>query len=148
MTITSEKADGTRELLTPSLFGKLTSRVMADDDLDRDAAERIVEQTLAFLVTCARCPDVRLSPSEAVDAGWHAFILHTRDYAEFCDRVAGRFIHHRPNDPGETAAERQAIGITIAAMRGAGLRVDTGLWVPRAECSQCYQGCADDPRGA
>jgi hypothetical protein len=30
----------------------------------------------------------------------------------------------------------------------AGLPVDPRLWVPRAECSQCYQGCADDPKGA
>ena len=65
-----------------------------------------------------------------------------------CDRIAGRFIHHRPSDPGKAAAEQQAIGVTIAAMRDAGLPVDPGLWVPRAECSQCYQGCADDPKGA
>lgn len=76
-----------------------------------------------------------------------AFILHTADYAEFCDRIAGRFIHHRPNGPDE-AAPRQGIGVTIAAIRDAGLDVDPDLWVPRAECSQCYQGCADDPKGA
>ena len=36
-----------------------------------------------------------------MDKGWHAFILHTADYAEFCDRVARRFIHHLPDAPGE-----------------------------------------------
>jgi hypothetical protein len=28
------------------------------------------------------------------DPGWHTFVLHTRDYREFCRRVAGRFIDH------------------------------------------------------
>jgi anti-sigma regulatory factor (Ser/Thr protein kinase) len=137
-----------QELIAPDLFCKLTYRVMADDGHDEDTAERIIEQTLAFLTACARYPDWHLSPSETVDAGWHAFILHTADYAEFCDRIAGRFIHHRPNGPGGAASEQQAIGATIAAMRDAGLAVDPDLWVPRIACSQCYQGCTDDPKGA
>jgi hypothetical protein len=137
-----------RELVTPGLFSKLACQVAADEGHDQDTAERIVEQALAFLMACARYPDGHLSPSETVDAGWHAFILHTADYAEFCDRIAGRFIHHRPNDPGEGTLGQQAIGVTIAALRHAGLPVDPDLWVPRAACSQCYQGCADDPKGA
>ena len=149
MTITPEKAGSPRDLISTGLFEKLTLCVMAnDDDLHPDTAERIVEQALAFLVACAHYPDGHLSPSQTVDAGWHAFILHTRDYAEFCQRVAGRFIHHRPSDPGESAREQQAIGVTITAMRDIGLPVYPDLWVPRAECSQCYQGCADDPKGA
>jgi anti-sigma regulatory factor (Ser/Thr protein kinase) len=109
-----------RELIAPSLFSKLACRVAAVDGYDQGTAERIVEQALAFLVACARYPDGHLSPSETVDAGWHAFILHTVDYAEFCQRVTGRFIHHRPNAPGEATSEQQAIGVTIAAMRAAG----------------------------
>jgi hypothetical protein len=31
---------------------------------------------------------------------WHALILFTRRYAEFCD-ILGRFIHHRPRVRGE-----------------------------------------------
>jgi hypothetical protein len=149
MTIAAEKTSSPRDLISTDLLEKLALRVMANDDgLDPDTAERIVEQALAFLMACAHYPDGHLSPSQTVDAGWHAFILHTRDYAEFCQRVAGRFIHHRPNDPGEPVGEQQAIGVTIAAMRDIGLTVDPNLWVPRAQCSQCYQGCADDPNGA
>lgn len=137
-----------RELIDPGLFGTLTKRVTAEAGVDQGTAEAIVEQALAFLVACARNPGDHLVPSELVDVGWHAFLLHTREYAEFCARVAGRFIHHRPADPGQAQPHLEAIGATIAAMRAAGLPVDPALWVPRAECSQCYQGCADDPRGA
>jgi len=62
--------------------------------------------------------------------------------------VAGRFIHHRPDGPGEESSGQAAVGVTITAMRDAGLPVDADLWVPRSACSQCYQGCADDPKGA
>ncbi|MET7298339.1 phosphotransferase [Embleya sp. NPDC005575] len=31
-------------------------------------------------------------PSALIDVGWHAWVLHTVDYAEYCDRI-GRFVH-------------------------------------------------------
>jgi hypothetical protein len=42
-------------------------------------------------------PSARLSmPSVLVDDMWHKFLLHTRDYAAFCDAAFGRFLHHEP----------------------------------------------------
>lgn len=44
--------------------------------------------------------------SPDVDDAWHALILDTREYAEFCERNFGRFIHHRPlrsSEPEESA---------------------------------------------
>src|SRR4026207_1044491 len=35
--------------------------------------------------------------SPEVDEVWHTFILFTREYAEFCHRICGAMIHHRPN---------------------------------------------------
>ena len=35
--------------------------------------------------------------SADVDEIWHNFILFTREYAEFCERICGEMIHHRPN---------------------------------------------------
>ena len=35
-------------------------------------------------------------PSKEVDEIWHTFILFTREYMSFCERVAGEFIHHCP----------------------------------------------------
>lgn len=34
-----------------------------------------------------------------LDEYWHVFILHTRDYAAFCDAHFGFFIHHSPGSP-------------------------------------------------
>ena len=35
-------------------------------------------------------------PSRVVDDLWHAFILHTRTYQQFCNQTFGRFLHHTP----------------------------------------------------
>lgn len=35
-------------------------------------------------------------PSQVVDDAWHAFILFTRGYQQFCRRAFGRFLHHTP----------------------------------------------------
>lgn len=35
-------------------------------------------------------------PSQVVDDAWHAFILFTRAYDQFCRQAFGRFLHHTP----------------------------------------------------
>jgi hypothetical protein len=151
MTVITDRAPlGLHDLdsLIPSaLFDRLAGRVERDADVDRPLAERIVRQALAFLVACARDTGSPLAPSRTVDAGWHAFILHTREYADFCDRLAGRFIHHAPDeesgvDRTEAAARTVA---TVDVMRRIGLPVDEDLWTGHeaacsSECQRCCQG--------
>jgi hypothetical protein len=96
-----------RELVSASMFDRLTRRVMVDHGTDQTAAEQVTDQALAFLQACALDPAAGLAPSAGVDKGWHAFILHTADYAEFCQRVAGRFIHHLPAEPGDRGQRRR-----------------------------------------
>ena len=35
-------------------------------------------------------------PSKVVDDAWHEFILHTKEYQDFCEGAFGRFLHHTP----------------------------------------------------
>lgn len=135
-------------LVTPELFDRLAGRIVKDEDIAEDRAARIMDQALAFLATCATT-DFPLSPSDNVDIGWHTFVLHTRDYADFCHQVAGRFIHHVPLDADPTThgeAARAAIDRTVHAISGAGFVIDAELWQPSAvSCSQCHAGCTDSP---
>lgn len=121
----SPTARAGRELVSPALFAKLAARVVTDDGLPLDRAERVVDQALAFLGACAVASE-RLVPSVQVDPGWHAFVLHTREYAEFCERIAGRFLHHDPTDPGDGQAA--GVAATVAAIHAAGFAVDPPLW--------------------
>ncbi|MGW6583460.1 glycine-rich domain-containing protein [Streptomyces globisporus] len=153
MTIALERPVGTTDpatLVAPEVMERLAARITKDHpDTDLPTARRIIGQAAAFLAASAALPGAELSPSKAVDVGWHTFILHTVDYAEFCERVAGRFIHHVPTSDAETgegsAAARQR---TLDAITAAGYRIDHELWPDAAkmgDCSQCHAGCSDSP---
>jgi len=61
---------------------------------DADLVERGFRQ---FFMACARSNGKYVAmPSKAVDAYWHALILDTKSYAEWCERTLGRFLHHVP----------------------------------------------------
>ncbi len=46
-------------------------------------------------------------PSQVVDELWHEFILFTRDYARFCDKALGRFLHHVPAEAMRSKTQAQ-----------------------------------------
>ena len=59
---------------------------------------------------CRRVNDLFVAmPSIAVDGAWHEFILFTRDYAQFCDRGLGRFLHHTPTGGSAAPDPRNAM---------------------------------------
>lgn len=142
-----------RLLISDELFDRVVDRIVRDEDMTRDLAVRVLEQALAFLAACAVDHDEALAPSRLVDIGWHTFLLHTRAYAQFCQAIAGRFLHHEPAEPdtlsrGEVRETRRR---TLAAIEAVGYLVDLDLWPGiHAECGQdchqCHQGCSDSPK--
>ena len=121
-------------------------------DMTADLADRGIGQMIAFLVAGNRTA-TPLSPSRLVDDFWHAFILRTQAYAAFCERIAGRFIHHAPDLAGTVndATKVTRRHETLEAIAAAGFTVDPELWPTVAECSQggdchqCHAGCTDSP---
>lgn len=123
----------------PALWNRLVRRITKDaefvtkvGDADQqtaiDFAGRILNQAVGFLELIAHNPGVGFSPSRLVDIGWHNFILYTREYAQFCQGIAGRFIHHAPFDEvGVDYGTGHAIR-TVDALRAFGWPVDDLLW--------------------
>jgi hypothetical protein len=120
-----------RRLITQELFDRVVGRIVRDEGVEQVLAERIMDSALGFLWLNASRPGLALSPSPLVDVGWHTFILYTRGYEEFCQRVAGRFIHHEPNDNPKAEAHPGGIRRTIAAFEEGGLPLDHMLWTDR-----------------
>ncbi|MGW1029879.1 glycine-rich domain-containing protein [Streptomyces sp. NPDC002577] len=152
MTIALERPVGTTDpavLVEPEVTERLAHRITTDHpEISEATARRIVGQTAAFLATSGQQPGQSLAPSKLVDIGWHTFILHTVDYADFCQNVVGQFVHHVPTSedeqmPGSPTETRER---TLAAITAAGYTVDGKLW-PEAssECTQCHAGCTDSP---
>jgi hypothetical protein len=139
MTVMAERpakaanAKDPRELVDPEVFDKLVGYVMEHESVTRPYAEGMIGQTLVFLKAVADNPRVRLAMDETVDPGWHAFILHSVEYTEFCDRLAGRYLHHVPPPPG-VAMDDDAVARTLPALRATGYRVEEEFWVNRSPC--------------
>jgi hypothetical protein len=125
-----------KDVIDQQLWERLVRRVIKAEDIYRPLAERIVNQALAFLLLCAREPDGTFSPSPLVDIGWHTFILYTKPYADFCDKVGARFIHHAPSDVDGVDYGAGNIARTVMALQAHGFIVDEPLWADgRHDCS-------------
>ena len=59
-----------------------------------------------YLAIVAAHPGEKLPISSKVDDLWHAHILHTKDYVDFTQALAGRLIGHVPT---KSEDERQAL---------------------------------------
>lgn len=146
-----------QSLVSADLFSRLAARIRTEHpNLPADMPDRIVDQALAFLGTCATATRP-IGPSELVDIGWHAFILYTVEYRQFCEEIAGRFIEHMPDDQPDDRPAKPVppslpvtLADTVAAIRDAGYALDADLWhgegAECSKCSQCHAGCSDSPR--
>jgi len=76
------------------------NRYMKEQDCSEEEATTVFQETKKLLALVVLFPEVSFSPSEAQDAMWHEFIMYTKDYAAFCDKFFGTFIHHEPCEGG------------------------------------------------
>lgn len=104
MTTTTRGSDGQ---LTPLLERALAypapyvvERLVNDRVVGSAAAgERLFTEIKRYLVLNVLHPEVVVGMYSArVDEAWHAFLLYTREYADFCDRYLGRFLGHTPRN--------------------------------------------------
>jgi hypothetical protein len=131
-----------RHLIDDQLWDRMVNRIVKDESVELSLAERIMDQALAFLTLCALEPQGRYGPSPLVDIGWHTFILYTRQYAEFCEKMGG-FIHHNPSDVPGVDYGSGNIARTVAALKHAGIAIDEPLWANTGhDCSNDY--CSGD----
>ncbi|MFY4719555.1 hypothetical protein [Streptomyces sp. LaBMicrA B280] len=150
MTTIQHDSASVLSLISPALRADLIAMVREDywPEMTDDQGERGVDQLAAFLAVAASTTE-RATPGLRVDLFWHAAILHTKPYADFCDALGG-FIHHVPdrNNPEHNPAEgRAALRRTAEMIRAAGFDADPEFWPVdgAADCTQSYAGCTDSP---
>lgn len=90
-----KRAEYIRSFAFPrGLFQKLVEKHPGIEQRDAALVSRGLRQFfLAYLKSKRQFVSM---PSQAADDLWHEFILYTRDYAEFCQRAFGGFLHHTP----------------------------------------------------
>lgn len=71
----------------------------ARPDLSEAQQSQVFEGLRQWFMVCNRAGNRFVSmPSQVVDDAWHAFILFTRNYEQFCRKAFGRFLHHTPTE--------------------------------------------------
>ena len=115
----------------------LVNKLQADLGLTPAEAEILFTDVKRFIALAATTTRP-LTPTVALDRAWHAFILDTRAYAEFCKAYCGRFVHHTPDDPFGPARDRSTVTQTLVLARSVFGTLSTN-WecTESAECTRC-----------
>lgn len=90
---------------------RIIDRLVTEGMMSRDEAYVLFADMLKFLSLTGN--GKKLSPPAKIDFAWHNFILHTRDYAEFCQNCFGYFIHHEPGDGLTGTSPRWDVSETV-----------------------------------
>ena len=77
----------------------VTTRYAEDQELPVEVAREHERELRRWLALCAARGGYAMRGP--IDEFWHTFIIFTKEYSEFCEQVAGQFIHHVP----KTAAQ-------------------------------------------
>lgn len=85
----------------------VTKRIKRKQTLPEHLIEQSVAEFKRLMALCVLGHRGIVVPCEEVDEVWHTFILFTREYADFCQRVAGGYLHHSPPESGVPPAPNQ-----------------------------------------
>ena len=72
-------------------------RYAEDQELSIEAAREHAFELKRYLALCALSPQKPYAMRGPIDEFWHTFVTFTKLYTEFCEDVAGSYIHHLPN---------------------------------------------------
>lgn len=65
------------------------------DQWDSEKQETALEEFLKFAILASYFGNIFIPCTRDIDQIWHKFILETRDYFAFCDRIKpGNYLHH------------------------------------------------------
>ena len=97
-TLSPEELTRIRHMIDAADLTNVLNRLVRVEGWPVKAAKTGIALYRNFLYLVAKYPNMLLPPSQEMDEVWHAHILHTRDYRNFCQNTFGRYIDHDPSD--------------------------------------------------
>ncbi|MEY2493807.1 MAG: hypothetical protein QOJ45_299 [Verrucomicrobiota bacterium] len=128
----------------------VVERIVREHHMAPAQAESIFRDTLRFLYLAGATDAKHIAPTKNIDIGWHAFLMFTRDYAEFCMTNFGKFIHHAPRRSSDAPTTVNSLAVTFELARkifGPGLSDNWAYDIRSAECQPCTSRCSPDTGG-
>lgn len=90
-------------------LSKVVNRLIQVDEWSKKEALAACRYYRNYLYLLLKYDEIEMPPSKEIDEVWHAHILHTEDYQQFCQNIFGYFLHHVPNHDEN---KQQALTIT------------------------------------
>jgi hypothetical protein len=138
-------ANSVRETAFAFDLSKITERYVTSYGVSRELAKLHEVECKKYLVLCALFPNESLGMKGPVDNYWHTFLLFTKEYIDFCNEVAGFFIHHVPNVSKQSNKGSNGFSTTMERYRLIfGCEPELRAW-PHSLQAASYKGdCKDD----
>jgi hypothetical protein len=86
---------------TAELHRRLTNtklKLQKEHGWSEDYTTLCVNEYAKFLHLHVTYPEGKIVPGRQLDNVWHVHILHTKEYADFCEKFLHGFLHHTPKD--------------------------------------------------
>ena len=85
---------------------KIEDRLMRIHFWNAEEAAEVRKDFIRFAALTYVRPQLEIVPTKKIDEFWHAFIIYTQMYKEWCDINFGdSFFHHVPGDKGDGSWE-------------------------------------------
>jgi len=120
----------------------LLRRYMAENKTDLATAKKAFMALKQFLFVCATAKH-SCSPSIAIDAMWHEFLMFSKEYYNFCLQYFGTVVHHHPTEVMMNESYRNT---RDSALKNFG-KLDRKFWPKSVTCvalcsgGECSAGC-------
>lgn len=93
----------------------VVQRIAKELECSLERAQVLFDDLVRFLWMSSLTNETRI-PTPAIDLAWHVFLLFTKDYAEFCSKYCGGFMHHEPHRGSEVIVTVDLVAPTIDHM--------------------------------
>ena len=84
-----------------------SQKLMSEQKWSLPQTQRAIAEYKKFMLLVVMGPN-GASPSKMVDEVWHLHLTFTKNYQDFCKKVAPQFIHHHPSKGGEAEKDRHS----------------------------------------
>lgn len=116
-------------------------RYMEDNKKSREEAERAWTAFLQFMAVCM-FKNARVTATPTADGIWHSFLLHTKQYREFCDQFMGGFVDHEPTSDEGSSQDYDATRWFAMQVFGS---LDERDWPTNVGRIKCYSAKSPEP---
>ena len=138
--LTASEISSVNEIMTYD-FSEVRDRLVTDNAIPAEQVDEAIMEFKRFLVVILLAKESVGMISKIVDEVWHAFILFTKDYTVFTNKVFGRYLHHQPNTNRTPVPSNSGIVFVASYERLFG-RLPT-IWLPRSEECSGTTNCQD-----